>query len=1021
MAIPDLTELKQLPYKESELFRHILNTTQLGITIYSPENGWLEANDTFCKMLDYSREELFRLAFSDITHQDDLKEDKRLYLRLLAGDLDTYSINKRYIDKHDGILHAQVSIDGIRDAAGKLKYCIAFISDISEQRRMEQALFESESKYRSIVETTSDWIWEIDPNGIHTYSNPTIETILGYSAAEIVGQKAFMFINDKDKDSVVRKFRESVSNKTGWRGFEIRWRHKNGDTRILESNANPIFDKNGELTGFRGSDRDISARKHAQEDLHVRSMQHSIIADIGKMALQSRDINRLMEQIVNQLARTLGVEYTKILEYFPRSNDLLLRAGVGWYDGLVGNVRISSDLGSQAGYTLVSDKPVIVENLNTETRFSGPALLKDHGVISGISVVIPGREFPWGVLGVHTRKQHLFTREDINFLQSIANILADSLERDRADKEVQQFKNIADASDEAITLIDRDYKYRAVNRELLRIVQKERHEVVGHSVAEILGEDYFNREIKQYIDRCLQGEKLHLVSEYGNYGEDPIYLDIHYHPHRDQDGEVSGVVFFSRNITEQKRTEEEVLRIQHIADTTDDIMSFVDRNYVYRAVNRKFTEVLKKSKDEVIGHTIAEVFGEKFFQSIKTDYDRCLGGKSFSVKMWSRLPNLSGKYMHRAYSPYRDAEGLVTGAVVSSRDITETKQIEEKLREAQRIVSMGFWEYDMVKDHHNWSDEVYTIFGVTKDTFEPSNVNIARITHPDDRERARQIGDKAIRNNERIDTEYRIIRPDNGEVRHIHNIGEVIKDEAGMPVRLFGAVLDITQHRLAEEKINQSRERLRNLVTRLQAVREEERTLIAREIHDELGQGLTALKIDLSLLKTKLPGNWKRIPESLNKMISDIDSTIDYVRKLSSSLRPPILDDLGLDAAIEWQVEGFAARTSCKYSLDIQEKPHKDDYERETAVFRIFQEALNNVARHANADHIRVSLKNQDTYLIMELEDNGVGITREKISDPHSIGLIGMHERAAAFGGEVVIAPAKNGGTIVTATVPLGE
>ena len=1021
MAIPDLTELRHLPYKESELFRYILNTTQLGITIYSPRNGWLEANDTFCNMLGYSREELFSLRFKDITHRDDIEEDKKLYQRLLAGDIDNYSLDKRFIDKHGGTLHARVSIDGIRDATGAWKYFIAFVSDITEQRRMEQALFESESKYRSIVETTGDWIWEIDRNGVHTYSNPTIETILGYSVDEIIGRQSFLFMDDGDKDSVITKFQESVRDKSGWRGFVIHWKHKNGGTRILESNAIPIFDNHGELAGFRGTDRDITVRKRAVEALQVRSMQHSIVAGIGKMAMQSTDINRLMKRIIKQLSLTLNVEYTKILEYFPESNDLLLRAGMGWNKGLVGKARVSADRNSQAGYTLISDRPVIVENLAMETRFSGPDLLIDHGVVSGMSVLISGRVHPWGVLGVHTREQRLFTKEDRDFLQSIANILADSIERYHAESEVRQYKYIVDSSDDAITLIDRDYSYLAVNSELLRILQMERSEVIGHSVADIWGKNFFYNEVKQYIDRCLRGETIHIIHEYKRKGGDSVHLNIHYTPHREHDGSISGVVFISRDISAQKKIEEEILRFQHIADTTDDIMSFVDRNYVYRAVNRRFTNVLHKSKDEVIGRTITGIFGEQIFQNVKSDYDRCLSGESFNIKMWSRLPDLSGKYMHRAYSPYRDADGSVAGVVVSSRDITESKLTEDKLREAQRIAQMGFWEYDLKKDQHNWSDEVYYIFGVTKDEFDPCDGNIARIIHPEDHDSALKLRDMAIRENRRINSEYRIIRPDTGEVRHIQNIVEVIRDGTGNPARLFGTVLDITQRRSAEQKIKESRERLRNLVTRLQAIREEERTLIAREIHDELGQGLTALKIDLSLLKSKLPGNWKRLPSSLNKMISDIDSTIDYVRKLSSSLRPPILDDLGLDAAIEWQVDGFAARTGCKYSLDIQENPCTGDYERETAVFRIFQEALNNVARHANADHIRVSLKNQNALLIMELEDNGVGITNEKISDPHSIGLVGMHERAAAFGGEVVIAPAKKGGTVVTATIPVRE
>ena len=129
----------------------------------------------------------------------------------------------------------------------------------------------------------------------------------------------------------------------------------------------------------------------------------------------------------------------------------------------------------------------------------------------------------------------------------------------------------------------------------------------------------------------------------------------------------------------------------------------------------------------------------------------------------------------------------------------------------------------------------------------------------------------------------------------------------------------------------------------------------------------------------------------------------------------------GLDAALEWQIQGFAARTRCDYSLDIQPTPYAYDYDRETAVFRIFQEALNNVARHANAGHVGIKLNYHGRNLVMKLVDNGVGIAPEKIADPHSIGLIGMHERAALFGGSLEISPVATGGTSVTLTLPFPE
>ena len=231
-----------------------------------------------------------------------------------------------------------------------------------------------------------------------------------------------------------------------------------------------------------------------------------------------------------------------------------------------------------------------------------------------------------------------------------------------------------------------------------------------------------------------------------------------------------------------------------------------------------------------------------------------------------------------------------------------------------------------------------------------------------------------------------------------------------------GAELERQQ---ADDQIRQSREQLRNLAASLHAAREEERAVIARDIHDELGQSLTGLKMDLSWMLDRMPRNWKKLPERMQSMISLVDSTVDYVRELSARLRPAILDDLGLEAAIEWELEMFAERTNCAYTLDLKNGKINYDRDRDTAVFRIFQEALTNVARHAKATEVEIVLQTSNSQLILKVKDDGVGIAKDKIMSTDSIGLFGMHERANAFGGKVQIEAMKEGGTMMTLAMPL--
>ena len=216
---------------------------------------------------------------------------------------------------------------------------------------------------------------------------------------------------------------------------------------------------------------------------------------------------------------------------------------------------------------------------------------------------------------------------------------------------------------------------------------------------------------------------------------------------------------------------------------------------------------------------------------------------------------------------------------------------------------------------------------------------------------------------------------------------------------------EIHEHKQAEEELKKSREQLRNLSVYLQSVREEERTHIAREIHDELGQVLTALKIDLSWLNNKLPEEQKSLFEKIESMSELIDSTVQTVRRISSDLRPGILDDFGIAAAIEWQTEEFQNRTGTKCEVTLEPEDIILDSASSTTIFRIFQETMTNVARHAN----------------VEIKDNGKGITEEQISNPKSFGLIGIRERAYFWEGEVVISGIPDKGTTVTVSIPLDK
>ena len=247
-------------------------------------------------------------------------------------------------------------------------------------------------------------------------------------------------------------------------------------------------------------------------------------------------------------------------------------------------------------------------------------------------------------------------------------------------------------------------------------------------------------------------------------------------------------------------------------------------------------------------------------------------------------------------------------------------------------------------------------------------------------------------------------------------------DAAGRITGHFGIQRDVTDRTRAAEELEQSREELRALAARLQAIREEERTRIAREIHDELGQALTALKLDLAWLgkqshkSTGTSGEFRAVDQSIT---TRIDATMEIVRRIASELRPSVLDQLGLEAAIEYLVQDATRRTGITVTLDVAEEFPKLPDAIASHAFRIIQEALTNVTRHAKATRVDVSVRRAGKSIILGVADNGVGFVPHSLSGLRSLGLVGMRERAHACGGMLMVQGKPGEGTSIVVTIPV--
>jgi len=231
---------------------------------------------------------------------------------------------------------------------------------------------------------------------------------------------------------------------------------------------------------------------------------------------------------------------------------------------------------------------------------------------------------------------------------------------------------------------------------------------------------------------------------------------------------------------------------------------------------------------------------------------------------------------------------------------------------------------------------------------------------------------------------------------------------------------ELAERAATESRLRASEEKLRALAKHLESIREEERIRIAREVHDDLGQALTGLKFDLASFARHFEADTPAVrQEKQNGLGASIDRIINSVRRISSGLRPEVLDEIGLSAAIDWQAREFQRRTGIRCTVDMPPSLSDPDKERSTALFRIFQELLTNVARHANATRVNAKLSDGEAAIALSVEDNGRGITSNEIESPRSLGFLGLRERVLAFGGTIDVNGEQGRGTRVSVTIPV--
>ncbi len=430
------------------------------------------------------------------------------------------------------------------------------------------------------------------------------------------------------------------------------------------------------------------------------------VAELGQNALAGGDVSLLMHEALALIARILAVRYCAVWELLQSGESLLLRAGVGWKKGLVGNATVVAGCGSQAGYTLHSNEAVIVEDCSTEARFGSPRLLHDHEVVSGMSVVIATRNGPFGVLAAYSTSRRLFEQDELDFMQSIANVLARAIERRRAEEALQEsekrYKDLTESLPQVVFETDAEAYLTFANCRAFELFGYTREDFDRRlNVLDMVVPEDRARGAEN-IRRVMAGEKTQ-NSEYRLVRKDgSIFPGIVFSAPRVIDSAPVGIRGILIDITERKRMEEELRTLSYAVEQSPASVVITDRNGLIEYVNPRFTELTGYRSHEVLGKNPrilkSGLAPPEVYQEL---WSTITAGREWKGELQNRKKNGELYWEHASISPITDSSGRITHFIAIKEDITERKRLEQQFLQAQKMEAVGRLAGGIAHDFNN--------------------------------------------------------------------------------------------------------------------------------------------------------------------------------------------------------------------------------------------------------------------------------------------------------------------------------
>lgn len=863
---------------------------------------------------------------------------------------------------------------------------VNILIDITDQKKAEEEIILSQFRLLAILENTTDLIWLVDKDYKLLFSNSHFKDfLLKLTGKEIqLGNNVKDFIPDSYKDSLIILCERALSGEQ----FSVEQiRNYNGKEAIIEYFFNPIRNAQNEVTGFSAfmrniTDRKMADKKLAESEFHYRSLieQASDAIFIANSKGQYIDVNTSASTLLGytreELLSMSGEDilfYEENIKLLPQRYQILREGKSGIIE-----TRLKRKDGT----------PVDVETnskMLTDGRFVG--------------------------------------------------IVRDITQRKKAERTLAESENrlrtIIQTEPECVKLLGLQGELIEMNPAGLAMIEADNFEQVkGKSMLGIINKP--NRKAFAALTKnVFNGLSGTLEFEMTGLKGASRWLETHATPLKDAEGKVIFLLGVTRDITERKRSEDLIRKSESELREAQRLAQCGNWNLDLEASKLTWSEELynvfatdKKTFEETRGSFIHLVDEEDRERVIQISLRAQKKGMPFDIEYHITTPAGEKRVIHELGYAERNAKGKIIRLFGTAQNITLRKKAEQAIIESEMSYKnlfksnpspMIIWDFETLQII-DCNEEALIKYGYTRKEFLKLTIRDLR---PVENIAAIEQTTKTEGMYEEIHKKIKWYKKKSGELMLLDITGHLI-DYNGRRATL-ALLNDITEKLKVEAEIISSNQQLKALTAHLQIVREEERTAIAREIHDELGQQLTGLKMDASWIGKRMTGEDKSIQVKLAGMLSLIDDTVKSVRRISTQLRPGILDDLGLVAALEWQCHEFEQRTGINTSFFTELTYLNQEGNLLINIFRIHQEALTNIARHARATQIITTLVKKNGYLNLAIKDNGIGFDIEEARLKKSWGLIGMKERVLLFQGELTIESERLKGTVITLRVPLAE